>query len=319
MTARKAERLLNLVVMLLESHSPVTASEIHRTIPGYGQSNLDSFRRMFERDKEELRELGIPIELSFLDTWETEEGYRIPKDRYYLPELNLEKEEIAALWLAAGLVRMHDPSTVRSALLKLTEDQPDIDLHPRITADLGLAIPNLPRTFEAVADHKQIGFSYRSRDGGVRKRLVDPYGLAHRKGAWYVVGHDHDNNEIRVFRLDRIVGTVHMTEPSRPGTDFEVPEGFRVEGSLESPPFVQGEQIARATVRFDASTAWWVERGAPWLRLVFDGSGNATAEVEVTNAPGFLSWLLSFGEGAELLEPPELRTALINRLAEICD
>lgn len=318
MSTRKAERLLNLVVMLLESHLPVTATEIHRTIPGYGQSNMDTFKRMFERDKEELRELGIPIELSFLDIWETEEGYRIPKDRYYLPELNLAKEEIAALWLAAGLVRMHDPSTVRSALMKLSDEEPDIDWHPKITADLGLAIPNLPKTFEAVADHKQITFSYRSRDGAVRKRQVDPYGLAHRKGAWYVVGHDHANNEIRVFRLDRIVGTAYMTEPSKPGADFEVPEGFRVEGALESPPFVQGEGIAKATVRFDASTAWWVERGAPWLRLVFDSSGDASAEIEVTDVTGFLSWLLSFGEGAELVSPPELREALFTRLEDIC-
>ncbi|MGH2687534.1 MAG: helix-turn-helix transcriptional regulator, partial [Actinomycetota bacterium] len=114
---RKAERLLNLVAMLLETSRPVTAQQIRETIPGYDQGNWETFKRMFERDKDELREMGIPLELVATDAWEVEEGYRIPKDRYYLPELRLEEDEMAALVLAAGLVRMQDPEAARTALL----------------------------------------------------------------------------------------------------------------------------------------------------------------------------------------------------------
>ena len=87
---------------------------------------------------------------------------------------------------------------------------------------------------------------------------------------------------------------------------------------MERPPFVQGNLPDVATVRFDPSTAWWVERSSPWLRLEPDGDQGATASVEVTDDSGFISWLLGFGEGAEVLEPQRLRKLALKRLEEIC-
>ncbi|HEX2180465.1 MAG TPA: WYL domain-containing protein [Actinomycetota bacterium] len=318
MPVRKSERLLNLIVMLLETSHPVTAEEIHRTIPGYGQDSWDTFKRMFERDKEELREMGIPVELSSIDTWDTEQGYRIPKDRYYLPELNLEPDELAALWLAAGLLRMSDPGPARTALMKITEGAP-----PQtegnlswLTADMGLAAPNLSTALESVAARKRITFPYRSKQA-VRPRTVDPYGLTHRRGKWYLIGHDSDTGEIRSFRLDRVEGSIHVSHPSRPGPEFEIPEDFTLQGYMERPPFVQGALPEKAKVRFDPSTAWWVERTSPWLRLEKAEDSSATAEVEVSDDSGFISWLLGFGEGAEVLDPPRLRELTRKRLEEI--
>ncbi len=319
MPVRKSERLLNLIVMLLETAQPVTAEQIHRTIPGYGQDSWDTFKRMFERDKEELREMGIPVELTTLDAWDTEQGYRIPKDRYYLPDLHLEPDELAALWLAAGLLRMSDPGPARSALMKLTEGAPPETQGNLswLTADMGLAAPNLSTALESVAERKRVTFPYRGKEA-TRSRTVDPFGLTHRRGKWYLVGRDEDSDEIRSFRLDRVEGVIHMTHPSRPGPEFEIPGDFNLQGYMERPPFVQGSLPDRARVRFDPSTAWWVERSSPWLRLEPDGDLGATAIVEVADDSGFISWLLGFGEGAEVLEPQRLRDLALHRLEEIC-
>lgn len=321
MSVRKAERLINLLVLLLESPRPVTAHEIRETIPGYGQEQWESFKRMFERDKEELREMGIPVERGATDVWELEEGYRVPKERYYLPDLELEDDEVAALWLAAGIVKLQDPWAARSALLKLGADippGPDDQLPARVRLDAGLAVPGLEEAFAAVADRKRVTFSYRRRDG-VRARAVDPYGLVHRRGSWYLVGHDQKSDAVRSFRLDRVVGEIRQLDPTGPGPEFQVPEGFHPQAALEAPPFVQGEEIlARARVRFDASTAWLLEATAPWLHLEWSDDGSAVAETTVTEVSGFISWVLWYGEGADLLSPEDLRVALRARLEDIC-
>ncbi|MGH2758642.1 MAG: hypothetical protein ACRDKJ_03655, partial [Actinomycetota bacterium] len=101
---RKVERLVNLIALLLNTRRPLIVEEIRNTVPGYQQEDYASFKRMFERDKEELRSLGIPIERRFTDVWEVEEGYLISKDRYYLPELDLTPEEMAALWISSRVV-----------------------------------------------------------------------------------------------------------------------------------------------------------------------------------------------------------------------
>lgn len=316
---RKSERLLNLIVMLLETKQPVTAELIHRTIPGYGQDEWDSFKRMFERDKEELREMGIPLELSGTDLWDTEQGYRIPKDRYYLPELNLEPDELASLWLAAGLLRMSDPGPARNALMKLSDTPPPKEQRSLslVSADMGLAAPNLSVTLDALSERKKLTFRYRSRSD-TRNRTVDPYGLTHRRGRWYLVALDESVQQIRSFRLDRVEGSVRMTHPSTPGPQFDIPEDFSLKGYLERPPFAQGEQEAtQARVLFDSSASWWVERSNPWLHLEAHEQG-AVATVEVTDDSGFVSWLLGFGRGAEVLEPQRLRDLTLERLEDIC-
>jgi proteasome accessory factor B len=323
MKVRKAERLLNLIVLLLDTARPLTVHEIRETVPGYAQEQWDSFKRMFERDKEVLREMGIPLELGATDAWEAEEGYRIPKERYELPDLNLSDEELAALCLAAGLLRLQDPEAAQVALLKLAGDlSPELEAaRPRwLAADLGLAVPGLPKAFEAVAERKRLAFSYRSsKDGRTAPRTLDPYGLVHRRGSWYLVGRDHRSGEIRSFRLDRVVGQIHFLDPSSPGGEFEPQEGFRPEEALEAPPFVASNGAGiEAVVRFEASSAWWIERTQPWLRLEAAGGGAALARVGVSDPVGFISWVLSLGEGAEVVEPPQLRGLVRQRLEEAC-
>ncbi len=355
MTVRKAERLLNLIAFLLETDRLITPQQIQDTVPGYAEQSWEAFKRMFERDKEALREVGIPLEVAPVAVLgEPEEGYRIPKDRYYLPELDLAPEELASLWLAAGLVRLQDPAAARTALLKLAGELPPEVERARLSwlsADLGLAVPGLPRAFEAVAERRTISFEYRGRSGP-QTRTLDPYGLVHRKGTWYLVGRDHDRGENRSFRLDRVSSELRFRNKGGPGADFDAPEGFRPQEALEVPPFVgrpeaplkapdkseaplkapdkseaplkapdkKGSSPAvDALVRFDASTAWWIERTHPWLRLTWGSDGDASARVPVSDNSGFVSWLLSLGEGVELVEPEALRGEVLARLEEICD
>lgn len=322
MTVRKAERLINLTAYLLETTRPVTAKEIQRTIPGYSD-NWQSFQRTFERDKDELREMGLPLELvPTPDPMEDTEGYTIPKERYYLPELELADDEIAALWLAAGLLRLPDPGAARAALLRLTGDVPPEDDRAQLTwlvADLGLSEPALPRAFHAVAERKRITFPYpSSKESGPKERILDPYGLVNRRGAWYVIGREHENDEVKSFRLDRMLGDLRLVDPSAPGNQYLIPRAFRPEAALETPPFVQGEALTTAKVRFDSESAWRVERGFPWLKLNYGDDGSAEAEITVAEKNGFLSWVLSFGEGVVVLSPPEIVEGVRSRLEEIC-
>jgi proteasome accessory factor B len=325
-STRKAERLLNLIVCLLETDRPVTVQQIHDTVPGYAGQGFETFKRMFERDKDALREVGIPLDRApVIVEGAAEEGYRIPKDRYYLPELDLAPEELAALWLAAGLVRLQDPGAARSALLKLAGELPPEVERTRLSwlsADLGLAVPGLPRAFQAVADRRTVSFAYRARSGGGESlRMLDPYGLVHRKGAWYLVGLDHGRGDLRSFRLDRVVGPIEYASNRRSGgAEFEPPPGFRPEEALEVPPFVDREAGGedRAVVGFDPGTAWWVERSHPWLRLEPRPDGGAVAEVPVADRSGFVSWVLSLGEGVEIVGPASLRAEVLARLESLC-
>jgi predicted DNA-binding transcriptional regulator YafY len=321
MPVRKAERLVNLIVYLLDTSRPRRAEEIRRTIPGYQHQSEQAFHRMFERDKEELRDAGIPIEVQPTDMLEEEYGYTIPKERYYLPDIELEEDELAALWMAAGLLRLPDPTTARTALLKLTGAMPPEDEKSSLSwlaADIGMTVKGLPRVFQAVVERKTIRFRYRPLSGQERMRTVDPYGLVNRKGAWYVIGRDASDGEIKSFRFDRMTDEARHANPSSAQPEFAIPTGFRPEDVLHAPPFVQGEDTVTARVRFDVETAWRVERESPWLHLDWADDGSAEASFEVAASNGFVSWLLSFGSGAEVIEPGSLRRSVLEHLEKIC-
>lgn len=311
MTTMKIERLINLMAFLLETTKPIPAEKIRSTIHGYDSSTKEAFQRMFERDKEELREMGISIEYVPLDAWEEEFGYIIPKERYYLPEMNLSPEEAAALSLAAGILRASDPKAAQSVAIRLGEEA-DLESLDWVSASLGLDTSGLEVAFESVSERRTLVFDYPGRDTAPGRRTVDPYGLAHRHGAWYLIGLDHDREGIRSFRLNRVLGDLRAVHPRTSG-QYEVPKDFRPAGFLDRPPFTVGEGGTTAIVRFESDTAWLARRLSPWLEFAEDES----ARVNVVDQEGFFSWLLSFGEGAELLSPQELRTGLRRRLDEI--
>jgi proteasome accessory factor B len=229
-TAWKSERLLNLVIMLLVSRTYVTKERIRQVIEGYDKTNDEAFEKMFERDKEELRALGIPIELGHVDKFfEDEQGYRITRDAFELPEVDLSPDEAAVLGLAARVWQHAGlAAATSSALVKLRAAGHHVDrealdaLQPRVVADE----PAFDDMWEMTISRTPVRFTYRRAGAAdATERHLEPWGVVTSRERWYVVGHDRDRGEPRMFRLSRIVGEVRAD--GRPGS-FEVPPGTDV-------------------------------------------------------------------------------------------
>lgn len=292
------ERVLNVLIYLLESPRPVTAEDIRRTVPGYADQGDDAFHRMFERDKDVLRRLGIPLELVALDAWEVDFGYTVDPDAYAIADPGLTDEERAALSLAARIVRVGGSHAGLNGLHKLGGVERGIAFEP-FGADLGDEGGVLGELFEAVSERRRIKFTYRGND-----RSLDPYGVAYRRGHWYLVGTRGD--EERVYRVDRIKGV----EVGEPGT-FTRPKGFSVRSVLQSQPWESGQdEVVEATVRFAPEVAWWASRT---LGLSHE-EGPLETTIPLSNRDAFIGWVLSFGPSAEVLAPKDLRSEILGRV-----
>lgn len=311
---RRIERLINLIAALLETRRPMTAEEIRERIAGYDQSSHQAFRRTFERDKESLRALGIPLELVPTDPFsDVPDGYIIPKDKYYLPDLKLEADEAAALRLAAEVVLGAGGETTLGRLKLDLDASPASWSSPRLAWAAGLAstAPALGALYGALQEHAPVRFSYRPAGAPeASQRTIDPYGIVHARGHWYAVGRDHERDAVRSFRIDRIEG---VPQPV-PGT-YEVPEGFDAAGRVAGRPFEIGAEPTTATVRFKPSWRWWVEQNLPGAEASEGPDGCIDVEMAVANLDRFVSWVIAFGDVAEVVAPPEARTALLERLA----
>src|SRR5262252_8433516 len=227
MSKRKTERLLSLVVCLLSSQRYLTATQIRAAVPGY-PSSFDAFKRMFERDKEELRELGIPLDMGTNGPLDEEYGYRIPRQEYMLPDIRLEPDEAAMLTLAARVwQRAELEGAAAGALLKLRAAGIDAEdtqtgIEPRVHTGEAAFGP----LWEAVMARRRVTFAYRAAGrSGAQQRRLEPWGVVNRHGRWYVAGHDMDRDAVRVFRLSRIEGAVSFSGP--PGS-VVVPAGTDV-------------------------------------------------------------------------------------------
>ena len=295
---RVVERLLNLLAFLLTTGRPVSADEIRLTVAGYDQDNDEAFRRMFERDKDLLRTMGIPVELRPTDAWEVEFGYVVPRDEYELPDPGLTDEERAALWLSAQVVRLGGQPSGPEALLKLGGGAMSGAGEP-LAADLGESAESLAVVFQAITERRVLGFAYRGRS-----RRVHPYGLLHQRGHWYLVGAEH--GEVRAYRVDR--GSHYSVEG--PSQAFERPDGFRLRDALPSLPWQAGEEDLEAVVRFDADVAWWARRQLA-EPATEQPDGSLEARIHVANPAAFIGWLLAFEDHAEIIGPPELRSQLL--------
>ncbi|MBA9006032.1 MULTISPECIES: helix-turn-helix transcriptional regulator [Thermomonospora] len=313
LSRRKTERLLNLVVCLLATRRYLTAEQIRRAVPGYPDSG-EAFKRMFERDKEELRELGVPLEVgSEEETGET--GYRIPPHDYELPEIHLTPDETAVLGLAARVwQRAALAEAASGALLKLraagidTSETDSLGIEPRVDTDE----PAFPALWEAVKNGHPVAFDYQGvgRTAAAR-RHVQPWGVISRRGRWYLVGYDTDRQDTRVFRLSRIVGEVAADGP--PGS-VTVPEGVDIRKiafeRIEAPA-----EARSATVRLRAGAAQGLRRWASDVRP--DGPGWDTARLSFSEAERFAPYLARFGADVVVLDPPDLRDAVIQQLKSV--
>jgi len=226
MVSRKSERLINLTIALLATKRFITKSEIFKTIEGY-EGSSESKERMFERDKDDLRSLGIEIEVgSFDPLFNDEAGYRIKQERYQLDLGDVTALEISLLslaaqaWQGASLDDAAQRALVKLNSLGIAVDEENIPDYAPFFSDGGLDLPIITR---AIAEHQILEFTYRNYELTDEVRRVVPIGLSTRSGFWYFTGVDQSIEEIRTFRFDRVIGTFTVKKGPK---DFETPENF---------------------------------------------------------------------------------------------
>ena len=267
------ERLINLVTLLLEASRPKSFEEIRAVLPAYQQTDVASAKRMFERDKDTLREVGIPVEVGPTDSWEVDQGYRIPKERYYLPEMAFTPDEVWALFVAA-----HSPGGGGDAELAFWKLATGVDtdlLSAMLDRPVAPAIeasgPHLGAIADALSRRRALRFRYRPSQGKAGQREVDPHSLVFRAGSWYLIGLDRAKGEIRTYRLSRLGGPVKEIGPAS-----SPPEGFDPMRHLRAGPWGLGEPDVTATVAFSPMVAWWAIPSTPGARAVRTGHPGAS-------------------------------------------
>ncbi|HZK52086.1 MAG TPA: WYL domain-containing protein [Actinomycetota bacterium] len=311
----RIERLINLIIALLETTRPLSAEEINRRVGGYGHENYESFRRAFERDKDELRGMGVPIEVRKIDALdEHSDGYIIDKDRYYLPDLELEPDELAALRLARDAVT-DGRSEADRGLLKISVDSRAAPVEgPQVAWGDDIRQPALSSIYEAQLERTPISFDYQGAAGERARRTLEPYGLVNRRGHWYVVGNDIDRSDIRAFRISRIHGKVSALEGG-----YDIPARFDAQAHLSAEAYAIGDQPADALVRFDDSLAWWVEQNLATADRTRNDDGSTDVTLPVGNLDALVSWVIGFGSSVEVIGPPEARDAVVAQLRPLLD
>lgn len=290
----RVERVLNLLSLMLDTRVPRTREEFVREIDGYPEQP-EANRRAFERDKEILRGMGVPITMeTFGDGGEV--GYRVRPEDYCLPDLDLTADETAALRVAVSAVSLGDASG-QGALMKLggVGDQTSAPI-----ASLPIA-PALATLFDAFRHHAVVTFAYRGE-----ARTLEPWGLSSKRGHWYVVGHDRVRDAVRAFRADRIEGDVE----TGPADAFEVPEGFRADDHIEERGWLMSDAdpvTVRLAVDADHLDAVLAELG-PDATVE---PGSTIVKITVTNRAAFRGFVLGFLEHVELLEPADMRADVV--------
>ncbi len=324
MATSKVERLVNLVIALLSTRGFITAEKIRSSVAGYSESpNAEAFSRMFERDKNELRDLGIPLEVGRVSALDPTEGYRINREAYSLRPVELTPDEAAAVAVATGLWQSPELITAtQGALLKLraagVEVDP-LDIGAQVAIASAAGVPGLRGSedvleilLSAIDSRQAVQFPHRpSRAEPYTTRTVEPWGVITEKGRWYLVGHDRDRDATRTFRLSRIGADVTPIGP---------------EGAITVPGDVDLRKIVADTVS---------ETPAGGLAVLWVADGRATAlrragrlvgarqlgdrdgdviEIDIGSPDALAREVAGYGADAVVLEPQSLRDDVLLRL-----
>lgn len=272
----KTERLVNLTVALLASRRPLTFAELRQRMGEWQDGAPESMRRKFERDKDELRRLGVPIET--VEGFEGDTAYFVDDDAYALPEVELSVQQMTVLAVAFQLVEGGAEQLTFSRLAALAPDPEEVTPPTGITVRptaLGAVRP----LAEAIVEGRVVRFTHRKPTGEQIEREVEPRALLARRGTWYLRGHDRTRDEARVFRTDRIIGQVTAT-----GESFDPPvDGDDAEqlAALFDLPEDVDLQVAVRT-----GNGWEVQpRRDRWFRATARALGAAPDEV-IVDPPG---------------------------------
>jgi len=329
----KLERQLNLVSYLLSSRMPVPFSDIRGRVVGYDDNaSPDAVEKRFDRDKADLRSIGVNIEYIPSDPF-GRAGYVIDPRGYFLRETKLEPEDamlLAVLQRTLGVVDDNLGRNLKSALAKLTIDsqlpeplrasvgeqhlltlgRPETDPGRKHVAQLG----------EAVGRRQRVQFRYHTVDANrTETRTVRPYGLGLVDGNWHLIGFDETRKPkgaVRQFRVDRVVGKLVLLDKQEDA--YEVPADFDVTRHIEQEEFEIGDGAeVDVTVELDTVATWLMarrRRGAGRLEEQADGRG--LFHVTIRNEEGFYRWMSEFGQRAHIVAPKRLAVAFRERIED---
>ena len=298
----KLERLLNLTAALLNTARPLSAAELRARMAGAYSDDLAAFRRMFERDKADLRAIGVPIEVSTLYRLDPPvDGYRIRARAYAGRDVRFDPDELAALHLATNLVRLEGGPGEGLARLGGARGVDTGGVPATAVAEVG-ELPfhdSLGKLAAAAVGRRAAVFSYRGDE-----RRVEPWRLSFHRGRWYLVGWDAGQSEERMFRVDRIDGPVAELGPA------EHPVGVGPDPRTLKPWEFGAGDPAEVRVLVDADQAGWACH-----RAGTDGEprpdGSVVLTLEVRDPAALRSFVLEFLDHAEVLDPQWLRDDLV--------
>lgn len=311
MSRKKTERQASLVMCLLSTRRHLTVQEIRDTVPGYDSDTEEAFRRMFERDKDELREQGIPLETG----GEQGDGYRISRLDYELPDIALEPDEAAAVGLASRLWSAAPLSgAMGTALLKLRAAGVDGAEGPaELEARIETGEPAFAECWRGTQEGRVLRFAYRrGADGTTEEREVEPWGLVSRRGWWYLVAFDVARQAERVFRLSRVVGDVEVVGPAGA---VHRPTGLDLASAVAGvePPAPTGSARVRVRTGTCAGLRRGLQAGTPvdeeWEEL----------EVPYADPARLAGTVAQYGPDAVVVGPDEVREALVRHLTGIAE
>ncbi len=303
----KLERLLKLLAVLLDTSTPLSADDLRQRIGGY-PDNTASFRRAFERDKDDLRSMGVAISVERIadtgnldrvaDAGATVDAYIVHRDDYAGQDPGLEPDELAALHLAAALVRVEKLG--EDAFWKLGGAE------RTETDQVGGSVPAADvagQFYTAVVERRPATFTYSDVE-----RVLEASRISFVNGHWYISGFDQTRSATRVFRIDRIQGDISLGAA----------------GSYEPKP-APGPEIIRtwelgdeepidAVVKIDPTAALWASVNLREDEIDRHPDGSVSVRMQVRNRGSFRDWVLTFVDAAEIITPEELRSEMVEWL-----
>ncbi|MCW2846865.1 MAG: hypothetical protein JWR90_839 [Marmoricola sp.] len=320
-TAAKSERLLNLVILLLVARNYTTKEQIRSLMEPYRASSDEAFDRMFERDKDDLRALGIPLETGYVDKFfEDEQGYRIKRDAFELPSIDFTADEVAVLglaarvWRHAGLAAATSDALVKLKAAGLSFDREQLD---QVQPTLAAEEPAFEAMWQATVHRTPVEFDYsRAGQRDASTRHLQPWGVVTAQGRWYVAGLDTDRGEPRMFRLSRISSEVVTTGPAGA---FTVPEGTDLRALSQTLAPRRPDRSAVVLARPGAANG--LRRRASVTDRDVTGPDGSTGwdrlEVPYVSESDFAGELLGYADAVVAESPVELRASVRDRLADV--
>lgn len=311
MTPRKSERILNLAICLLMARRFIDKAQIRQVVEGYHDLSDAAFERTFERDKDELRHLGVPVETGSNDPlFPDEVGYRIRREHFELPEIEFTPAETAALGLAASVwesATQADQATAALAKLRAAGVEPEPERLSGLAPSIGAREPAFAAVWAATAGRTPIRFDYHGT-----ARQVQPWAMTYRRGAWYLYGHDDAVRAGRIYKVARIESEVATV--GKPGS-YEVPALDLVAAWATLEP--SSDEATAVVAIKNGRAADLRRRGTPLTEQDAVPPGYTAHQVGYSRAADFVAELCAHGEDALVLAPDDIRAAVIAQLSAV--